>query len=486
MSDDLPFPDNLTSNDLPLPDDLRVLALEYKLKRELSEDENDALFLTLDEISAGYGQPISEGQKSLFGESYDSRGRVNIVASQLMIDRWSEKNCRMFRCYGASARLNGWRVLENFPIDDDYCEFYIFKDRAEFVALMRELTRDDADLVRFLQLKEACNGDFVEVGRILRELEAEKCIAPAPEFLVAGLIPKGCVTLLLGAKAVGKGALLLELACDVAQCKQTWQGFELNPGSGFVVYLFGEDPAQEMRRRVQLLCDGARPGLLQLTAYNGRDVREILDYLENIKVSLLVVDPARKFFHGDEDGSDAVSEFFTAIETFARKKDCAVVAAHHLKRGSTPKTIHDVASCMRGSQVFLDRPRVVLGMIRTGQQTQFGIVAPNGQPMHNLDTNVMTQKVLRLRRNAATFRHVPYDSPQVVSATEIDRVHSALIRLSAEGRRLTHTNLFQIAPPEIEGMSRSAVQKALGQLEAAGVVKQTSDASLDIHGDNRS
>ena len=73
------------------------------------------------------------------------------------------------------------------------------------------------------------------------------------------------------------------------------------------------------------------------------ELKEFVTLLrEKEKVALLVVDPARKFFRGDEDGSDAVSDFFTKLEVFARQKNCAVLVLHHLKRNATPRTISEV------------------------------------------------------------------------------------------------------------------------------------------------
>src|SRR5665213_4442992 len=133
---------------------------------------------------------------------------------------------------------------------------------------------------------------------------------------------------------------------------------------------------------------GETPWLLHSIPATGSDIDSVLAAL-TVKVDVLAVDPARKFFRGDEDGSDAVSDFFTKLETFAKAKNCAVIVLHHLKRNASPRTLADVAMLYRGSSVFLDRPRVAFAALRTKGETQFGIPALDGGPLHNFMASTM-------------------------------------------------------------------------------------------------
>lgn len=97
-------------------------------------------------------------------------------------------------------------------------------------------------------------------------------------------------------------------------------------------------------------------------------------------VPLLVIDPARKFLTGDEDDASVVSDFFEAIEEFAIKKNAAVVILHHLQKASYPRTARELLDSLRGSQVFIDRPRVVIGLYRDGPYTIAGLAKNNIPP----------------------------------------------------------------------------------------------------------
>jgi len=97
-------------------------------------------------------------------------------------------------------------------------------------------------------------------------------------------------------------------------------------------------------------------------------------------VPIMVIDPARKYLTGDENDAGVVSEFFEAIEEFAIEKHAAVVIVHHLQKGAAPKSAPEVLDMLRGSQVFIDRPRVVIGMFRDGPHTIVGLAKNNIPP----------------------------------------------------------------------------------------------------------
>ena len=117
-------------------------------------------------------------------------------------------------------------------------------------------------------------------------------------------------------------------------------------------------------------------------------------------IPLIVVDPARKYLSGDEEDSEVVNEFFFALEELAMTKNAAVVVVHHLKKGAKPQSIPEVLDELRGSQVFIDRARVVLGMFREGIHTIVGLAKNNIPPSLGMVTEervfVRNPKTLKL------------------------------------------------------------------------------------------
>jgi hypothetical protein len=385
----------------------------------------------------------------------------------------------------ANACGDGWWRFDTEQTTLETGETFAPGDFARWARAVSQET--EKSLATFATLADACGGSLDAIYEVLsRQWEEEE---QPQTFLVPGLIPRGAVTLMLGDKKVGKSALAMELAVATAQRAEEWIGFPLDKDNlaGFAIYLLGEDSPGTATKRTELMTGGKTPLFLHIIPADGTEIDTILSRLEKQKVALLVVDPARKFYKGDEDSSDAVSEFFTKLETFARTKDCAVVVPHHLKRNAQPKNISEVAVAYRGSSVFLDRPRATLAVIRRNEETHFGIPAPNGVPLHNFLQSTMFSGVRRLRRDEATFRHVPIDvqTPGALataapsSKDHLDRIRQAATRLIQIGTRITRTGRAELhaqKPVETDGLSRAKIRRGIDDLLAAGELRLDSGA----------
>jgi hypothetical protein len=212
------------------------------------------------------------------------------------------------------------------------------------------------------------------------------------EFVVPGLIPRGAVTLLAAAGGTGKSSVAHQL-CVFASMDwrenehPLWLGQPVNQSAcrGICVYFSGEDGPAIVNARNQLFDPEGRALRLQFHRTEFADMDMTFgQYLQSLRkmpeVSICVIDPARKFLNGNEDSSEAVSEFFEAIEEFAIQKQCAMIVVHHLQKGANPRSAREVLDELRGSQVFIDRPRVVLGMYRDEKYTVVGLAKTNIPP----------------------------------------------------------------------------------------------------------
>lgn len=237
------------------------------------------------------------------------------------------------------------------------------------------------------------------------------------EFLVHGLIPRGSIVLLAGTGGTGKSSLAHQLCCLAATDWRDdedprWIGQPLvkKNSRGICVYFSGEDGPAIINARNDLFDPQKRAHRLMFQRVNFRSNKgdeisfaQFLDRLRTMpEVPLLVVDPARKYLTGDEDDSAVVSEFFEAIERFAHEKNASVIVVHHLQKGARPQSAREVLDELRGSQVFIDRPRVVIGMFREGAKTIIGLAKCNIPPSlgmvtqervfaHNPKTLALTQ-----------------------------------------------------------------------------------------------
>lgn len=216
------------------------------------------------------------------------------------------------------------------------------------------------------------------------------------EFLVDGWIPKSSVTVVGATGGTGKSSAAHRLAilCSIdwkEDEQPLWLGRKINKdfARGLVIYFSGEDSAAIVNARAKLVDPEGRSTrlMLQRTEFGTNEegkkatIGDFLDRLRKLpNVSLVVIDPARKYLTGDEEDSEVVSNFFEAIEEFAVEKNCGMVVVHHLVKNAHPNDTREIYDLLRGSQVFIDRPRAVLGMMREGPYIVVGLSKNNIPP----------------------------------------------------------------------------------------------------------
>jgi hypothetical protein len=212
------------------------------------------------------------------------------------------------------------------------------------------------------------------------------------EFIVPGLIPRGSVTMLAAASGVGKSSLAHHLCVmagtdyEPGEEAPRWLGQRLaiEKCKGISIYFSGEDGPSIINARASIFDPQgrARRLMFQRTDFGGdASFTQHLRRLYKIPdVPIMVIDPARKFLAGDEEDSGVVSEFFDALEEFAIKKGTAILVVQHLQKGAYPKSTREVLDMIRGTQVFVDRARVIIGLYREGPYTIAGLAKNNIPP----------------------------------------------------------------------------------------------------------
>ena len=187
----------------------------------------------------------------------------------------------------------------------------------------------------------------------------------------------------------GKSSLAHNLAVKAAidygpnDPKPTWLGAPINTENckGISIYFSGEDGAPIVHSRAKMFDPQGKAARIMFQRTDFGEGGTFSTYLKSLmklpQVPLLVIDPARKYLTGDENDASVVSEFFEAIEEYAIQKHAAVVVVHHLVKGARPKDVSEIYDLLRGSQVFIDRPRVVIGMYNEDGHTVAGLAKNN-------------------------------------------------------------------------------------------------------------
>jgi hypothetical protein len=255
------------------------------------------------------------------------------------------------------------------------------------------------------------------------------------DFLVKGWIPRGAVTMIGAVGGCGKSSLAHLLAVKASidyrpdEPKPTWLGAEImmEKCTGLCIYFAGEDGPAIVHARAKVFDPEGRANRLMFQrtdfAVDGGNIGTFLRNLRKLPdVPLIVIDPARKYLTGDENDAGVVSEFFEAIEEFAVRKRAAMVVVHHLMKAAKPRHILEIYDLLRGSQVFIDRSRVVIGMYREGKHTIVGL-SKNNIPPHL----GMVQGEHLFLRNPKVLDLIPVPGPEGIRDQDLSDAEIAAL-----------------------------------------------------------
>ncbi|MGH6718585.1 MAG: AAA family ATPase, partial [Alphaproteobacteria bacterium] len=176
-----------------------------------------------------------------------------------------------------------------------------------------------------------------------------------------GRFVAGGVTLTVAPPGQSKTTLALAECVQVA-AGLAWAGRAVTE-PGAVLYLGGEDDADEIRRRLAAVAqalgvdlDGvadaihcfaaderpmgvnlARPGLAWGQVEAGPDVEAIKELAKDLEVKLIVFDPLIEFHALDENANREVKEVGHVLRAIAKHAGCAVHVTHHTPKSPGPQ-----------------------------------------------------------------------------------------------------------------------------------------------------
>jgi hypothetical protein len=198
---------------------------------------------------------------------------------------------------------------------------------------------------------------------------------PHRQWLYGNHLIRGFVTLLVGPGGTGKSSLLLGMCMSVAT-NRTLLGARIHQRCN-VALLNLEDPQDEIDRRVTALAmrygitnedlDGrffvSPPGRgVNIAASSGEgfsvvhpDEKQIIERIKDEKIDVLAVDPFAESHTLEENSNPQMIQAAAAWRRVARAGNCAVVLAHHVRKGPV-----DSIESARGAKALTDSARVGL------------------------------------------------------------------------------------------------------------------------------
>lgn len=232
---------------------------------------------------------------------------------------------------------------------------------------------------------------------------------PPRQYIVNDLLLSGIVAQLIGAGGTAKTMLLLELAVAVAAGLDWATGASGSLGKavqGGVLMLCGEDAIDELHRRLyDIVMDlrgryashvarilAAVSNNLHLRSLVGEDCRLVtgsrtgkseptpfVDQIINLAseipdCKLIIVDPAIRFFAGNENDAADVTRFIEQLERIRAETGGTVICAHHISKAAQREGSAS-QSAARGSSAFVDNSRAVfqVTVMTQSEAETFGI-----------------------------------------------------------------------------------------------------------------
>jgi hypothetical protein len=276
------------------------------------------------------------------------------------------------KIFDASKCWNAYEHIHSLYIKFGTDTSKIEKNLRFFNLVARDITLFDATGPMKIETKEGDENSF--------------------KFIVPSIIPRGSVILLAASSGVGRSSTVHRL-CAIASTdyeagaeppKWLDQPLNIEQCHGINIYFSGEDVPQIFNARAKVIDpESMAMRLMYQHTYFGENI-SFAQHLRNLRkipdVPLLIIDTSRKYLNGDENDNNIVNAFFDALEDFAIEKNAAVIVVHPLKRGLTPKSTSQILDLIEGAEAFVNRPRIIMGMYREGDNTVIGLAKSNLPP----------------------------------------------------------------------------------------------------------
>ncbi len=214
---------------------------------------------------------------------------------------------------------------------------------------------------------------------------------PARKYLLGNTLPLGEVGMIVGASGIGKSMFTHQLGLAVANGSPVCGGLYEVEHPGGVLMVNAEDDQAELHRRTWSLFHAYKSGLfnslvsgadtlseeilnnfssLMFCSLKGQpcglideygEVHPIYDQIQYAAsqisgLRLIVLDPLRRMYEGNEDSSDMAARFIPLTEKLAKDTGATVLLVHHLSKHSSRQGSLDQYAA-KGSGAFTDLVR---------------------------------------------------------------------------------------------------------------------------------
>ena len=200
---------------------------------------------------------------------------------------------------------------------------------------------------------------------------------PRSPLLSEDLLDAGEKMIVYGPSESGKSYLVLQLAFELAS-KGSFFGFDVVRPCRVLVFQSELSIARYQERYSKIATSYAKT--LEIGVVTVEDLKLDIpegqqlfyNYVDEIRPDVVVLDPLRAFFSGDENNSESVEKFFTCIAGVQTDDPFTLIYVHHVRK-SMPGYADDIGgkATARGSGLITDRPSTAMSLTTNDAQTSW-------------------------------------------------------------------------------------------------------------------
>ena len=289
-----------------------------------------------------------------------------------------------------------------------------------------------------------------------------------------GLLDLGDTLLLVGPSEVGKSFFALQLAFDLATGRPFLGRYTVSRPTS-VLLLQSEMSEGRYQERVRKLRRNYPDKYIPLelaTTYifrldNDEDFAQLQDAIGAVNAEVLILDPLRPFFQGDENSSQVIDNLFHTIRALNQSKPITTILSHHESKPNADTFGRDLRAGKyksRGSSVLTDRPGSVFRLEPTRDYETVRLVFEKTRSFDELKK----PQPLTLIKDLDTGLFIPADDQETTKLRAKDL-------LDMLGGQEKEVGAFKAEIVKQFGVSIKTAEHKINELEAAGLVKKTTD-----------
>ena len=202
---------------------------------------------------------------------------------------------------------------------------------------------------------------------------------PRSPLLTEDLLDAGEKMIVYGPSESGKSYLVLQLAFELASVGSFF-GFDVTRKCRVLVFQSELSISRYQERYAKIAT--SYPNNLEIALVTIEDLKldyregqdAFYEYVTQVNPDVVILDPLRAFFSGDENNSESVERFFTCVAGSQTEEQFTLIYVHHVRKGMIgfQDDAGDKASA-RGSGLITDRPSTAMSLTTNDAQTQWNL-----------------------------------------------------------------------------------------------------------------